>query len=60
MPGYTLECGHRFDLHDVVLRSIQDGRDFCPICKTKFGSNECYYLAFADVEKISMKDFIKK
>lgn len=30
MVGYTLEYGHRFYLHDVVLRAIKN--EVCHVC----------------------------
>ena len=61
MPSYTLQCGHRFDLRDVVMRCITEkpGRNICPICKTPISSEECFYLAYCDTTKMTLEEFIR-
>ena len=60
MVGYTLECGHRFDLHDVVLRAIKCKNEICHVCKTPFTNNESYFLSFGDPEHQTLKDFLSQ
>jgi len=62
MPGYTLLCGHRFDLADVVKRAItaEPGRDICPVCKVRFTSQEGCYLAYCDTTKMSLAEWIDR
>ena len=56
MVGYTLECGHRFDLHDVVLRAIKCKNEICHVCKTPFTNNESFFLSFGDPENQTMEE----
>ena len=61
MPSYTLLCGHRHDLKDVVIRSITDkpGRAVCHVCKVPFTSEEGCYLAYCDTTKMSLSEFTR-
>ena len=61
MPSYTLLCGHRHDLADVVKRAItaEPGRSICHVCKTPFTSQEDCYLAYCDTTKTSLAEFIR-
>jgi len=61
MPGYTLLCGHRFDLNDLVTRAITDepGRDVCPVCNVQFTTQECCYLAYCDTTKMSLAEWTR-
>ena len=58
MVGYTLECGHRFSLHDVVLRAIKCENEICHVCKTPFTSTESFFLAYCDPTKETLKEYI--
>ena len=58
MVGYTLECGHRFSLHDVVLRAIKCENEICNVCKTPFSDNESCFLSFGDPEHDNLKNFL--
>lgn len=58
MVGYTLECGHRFSLHDVVLRAIKCENEICHVCKTPFSDNESCFLSFGDPEHQTLEEFL--
>ena len=57
MVAYTLECGHRFDLRDVVLRAIKCENEICHVCKSPFSNDESFFLAYGDPEKQTMEEF---
>jgi len=57
MVGYTLECGHRFDLDDVVLRAIKCKNEVCHVCKAPFTNNESFFLSFGDPKNETMEEF---
>jgi len=57
MVGYTLVCGHKFSLHDVVSRAIKCENEICHVCKVPFTSNESFFLSFGDPENQTMEEF---
>ena len=60
MSEHTLECGHSYNLNELVLRAISCKNESCPVCKKPWSNAEGFYLAYINTETTTFQEYTER
>ena len=60
MSEHTLECGHSYNLNELVLRAISCENEFCPVCKKPWSNAEGFYLSYINTETTTFQEYTER